>query len=90
MKKKKQNEFLVVFEDVWSNKESYRTKKIGDTIKMIMEANNLICEDELNYEKYNSDNPYQVGTFGYVFYDIIFQENDDNKDYAGRIMIFEL
>lgn len=90
MKKNKQKEFLVVYEDVWSNKESFKTTKIGDTIKIIMEANDLICEDGINFEKYNSDNPYQVGTFGYVFYDIIFQDNTDNKDYAGRIMIFEL
>jgi hypothetical protein len=81
-------QFLVVFEDVWSNKESYQTSRIGDTIKMIVEANDLVPFDHIDYDKYNSDKPYQMGTFGEGFYDISF--NDKEDEYAGRIMIFEL
>lgn len=83
-------QFLVVFEDVWQNKESYQTTRLGDTIKMILEQNELYYADDIDYDKYNSDSPYQVGTFGLGFYDLILQENEDNDEYAGRIMIFEL
>ena len=82
--------YLVVFEDVWNNKESYQTTRIGDTIKMIVEANNLHYPDDIDYDKYNSGNPYQQGVFEKVFYDLIFQEDENNDEYAGRIMIFEL
>jgi hypothetical protein len=83
-------QFLVVFEDVWNNKESYQTTRIGDTIKMIVESKKIHYADDIDYDKYNSDNPYQLGTFGEGFYDLIFQEDEDNDEYAGRIMIFEL
>jgi len=83
-------QFLVVFEDVWQNKESYQTTRLGDTIKMILEQNDLYYPDDIDYDKYNSESPYQVGTFGLGFYDLILQENEDNDEYAGRIMIFEL
>jgi hypothetical protein len=83
-------QYLVVFEDVWNNKESYQTSKIGDTIKMIVEANDLFYEGDIDYDKYNSDKPHQMGTMGLGFYDLSFTEKDDTDNYAGRIMIFEL
>ena len=79
-------QFLVVFEDVWNNKEYEQTTRIGDTIKRFVEANDLKREEEVDYARYNSDNPYDIGTMGYGFYDIVFQ--DDEEEYAGRIMIF--
>lgn len=81
-------EFLVVYEDLWRNKESVRTTKIGDAIKQFVESHNLISEEEIDYERYNSDDPYDVGTFGLGFYDIDF--SDDIDENAGRIMIFTL
>lgn len=83
-------QYLVVFEDVWNNKESYQTNKIGDTIKMIVNSNDLFCDSDIDYDKYNSHKPHQMGTAGLGFYDISFQEKDDHDNYAGRIMIFEL
>ena len=31
---KEKQEFLVVYEDIWNNKESIRTDQIGDAIKL--------------------------------------------------------
>jgi hypothetical protein len=82
--------FLVVFESEYNNKESFKTDKIGDTIKKIVEDYELTpdYDAEIDYDKYNSDDPYDVGTFGKGFYDISFSTPDG--DYAGRIMIFDL
>jgi hypothetical protein len=84
--------FLVVYEDLWGNKESYFTDKIGTTIKEIMKDFELaLPEDmELDYEHYNSKDPYQAGVFGVGFYDIEFMDKDDIEQYAGKIMIFDL
>jgi len=83
-------EFLVVYEDLWHNKESYRTKKIGDTIKNIVKENELFRDgdEEVDYDKYNTEDPFDLGTFGKGFYDIEFI--DKEGEYAGRIMIFTL
>lgn len=83
-------EFLVVYEDLWHNKDSFRTSKIGDTIKQIVKDNELFRDgdEEVDYAKYNSKDPYDLGTFGKGFYDIEF--NDKDGEYAGRIMIFTL
>ncbi len=81
-------EFLVVYEDLWSNKDSVRTKKIGDAIKNYVETYELVPENEIDYDKYNSKNPFDIGTMGLGFYDITFNELDG--EYAGRIMIFTL
>lgn len=85
-------EFLVVYEDLWNNKESIRTTRIGDAIKEFMDAYDLISEDEIDFEKYNSDDPYHIGTTGPGFYDLEFYERDGEElgDYGGRIMIFTL
>jgi hypothetical protein len=80
-------QYLVVFEDLWNSKESYQTEHIGDTVKMILDGSGLTTENEVDFDKYNSDNPYQSGTFDNVFYDIRLL---DEEEYAGRIMIFEL
>jgi hypothetical protein len=82
-------EFLVVYEDIWRNKEATRTTKIGDAIKEFVENYSLIFEGgEIDYDKYNSDNPYDVGTTGLGFYDLFFTDTEGED--AGRIMIFEL
>lgn len=87
-------EFLVVYEDIWNNKESFRTDKIGDAIKSLVDSYELTPEYEIDYDKYNSENPYDVGTFGLGFYDISlierYEEDEEDGEYAGRIMIFEL
>lgn len=80
--------YLVVYEDLWHNKESYLTNKIGDTIKEIIKDFELIPENEIDFEKYNSKDPYDVGLLVKGFYDLIF--NDEEEEYAGRIMIFEI
>ena len=80
-------QYLVVFEDLWNSKESYQTENLGDTIKMILDGSGLTTENEIDFDKYNSNKPYQVGVFGNVFYDINLVEEEE---YAGRIMIFEL
>jgi len=88
----KKHKYLVVWEDLWHNKESYLTNKIGDTIKQIEKDFEVIWEnepdDQINYKKYNSADPYDVGTFGKGFYDLNF--NDQEGEFAGRIMIFDL
>jgi hypothetical protein len=45
-----------------------------------------VSEYDIDFEKYNSKDPYDMGTFGKGFYDISF--NDEEEEYAGRIMIF--
>jgi hypothetical protein len=82
--------YLVVWEDIWHNKDSYFTDKIGDTIKKIVDDYELVYEHDcdVDYEKYNSDNPYDVGTMSLGFYDLGF--NDTEGEYAGRVMIFDL
>jgi hypothetical protein len=82
-----EKQYLVVFEDLWKIKESYQTKHIGDTVKMILDGSGLTTENEVDFDKYNSEKPYQSGTFDNVFYDIRLL---DEEEYAGRIMIFEL
>jgi hypothetical protein len=96
IKKKPAPEFLVVYEDIWNNKHSYRTRKIGTTIVGISKDFNVTIEDgNFDKERYDSDTPYQVGTFGLGFYDIECYEQEEGDaglqgEYAGRIMIFQL
>lgn len=90
-KENMEQKYLVVYEDVWNNKESFKTNKIGDTIKQIVEDYELVYEhgeDVIDYERYNSDNPYDVGIFGEGFYDLSFIDTEGED--AGRIMIFDL
>lgn len=85
------SKFLVVYEDLWGNKESHKTNRIGDTIAEILDNYDLnLGEDvELDYEKLNSDDPYDVGSFGLGFYDIsVFNNIDEDGEGNGRIMIF--
>jgi hypothetical protein len=82
------NKYLVVFEDLWHSKEAYQTSQIGDTILMILNGSGLKPENEIDFDKYNSSNPYNLGVFENVFYDIPLI--DEDREYAGRIMIFEL
>jgi hypothetical protein len=93
IRKKPAPEFLVVYEDEWNNKESYRTKKIGTTIEQICKEFQIIAE--YDKEKLDSEDPYQAGTFGPGFYDIDCSKTPDgdgllDEEYAGRIMIFAL
>lgn len=93
IKKKPAPEFLVVYEDVWNNKDAYRTKKIGTTIAKILKEHNLNAD--YDKEKLNSDYPYYSGTFGPGFYDIECYEQEEGDsgiegEYAGRIFIFAL
>lgn len=84
-------EFLVVYEDLWSNKENTRTTQIGDAIKEFVDNYSLIHGEDnepIDYDTYNSDYPYQAGTTGPGFYDIEFL--DEDGEYAGRIFIFDL
>lgn len=87
---KKSSEFLVVIEDVWNNKDSARVSlgEIGTQIKKFLRDYELKPENEIDYDKYNSDEPYDIGTFGFGFYDIPLIDN--TEDYGGRIMIFFL
>jgi len=81
--------FLVVYEDLYNNKESFKTNKIGDTINSILDNYNLKVEDgRLDIEKLNSDDPYDVGTIGLGFYDIDVYDNDGECEGNGKIMIF--
>lgn len=81
--------FLVVYEDLWSNKYSFQTDKLGDTIEEIIKDFDLQLDlNDIDIEKYNSEEPYDIGTFGKGFYDIHFETSDGECD--GRIMIFEL
>jgi hypothetical protein len=86
--KTKKEEFLVVYEDMWNNKENIRTEKIGDAIKHFQETYSISPENEIDYDKYNSDNPYDTGTTGIGFYDI--EVVDEEGEFAGKIMIFAL
>lgn len=86
-------DFLVVFESEWNNKYSYKSSigKLGDTIKEIEEGFELNSGfDDEDYEHYNSDKPFQVGTMGLGFYDIDYVDCDEYESYQGRIMIFEI
>jgi hypothetical protein len=93
IKKKPAPEFLVVYEDEWNNKESYRTKQIGTTIEQICKDFAIIVDYDKS--KYNSKDPYDRGTFGPGFYDLDCTRTADGDgiledEHAGRIMIFGL
>jgi hypothetical protein len=83
--------FLVVFEDLWGNKDSYFTDKIGTTIKKVVKDYELRFDDgfEPDYDRYDSKDPYDRGTFSLGFYDIECLEPEDGQ-YAGKFMIFDL
>lgn len=83
--------FLVVFEDLWGNKDSYFTNKIGTTIKKVVKDLELRFEDgcEPDYKRYDSKDPYDRGSFSLGFYDIDCLEPEDEQ-YAGKFMIFDL
>jgi predicted transport protein len=90
---KNQQEFLVVIEDTWYNKDSVRVPlgQIGTQIqKFCLDYDVKPENDDFDYEKYNSDDPYDVGTFGFGFYDISLVDKNDLDEYGGRIMIFQL
>ena len=91
LKQAQKQEFLVVYEDIWSNKESIRTDQIGDAIKSLVDSYELTPENEIDYDKYNSEDPYDVGTTGLGFFDIsLIERYGEDEEYAGRIMIFGL
>lgn len=84
-------EYLVVYEDVEFSKDARRTTKIGDTIKEFIKDYDLVPVNEIDFEKYNSDNPYDTGGMGAVFYDIdLYEKEVGDEEYCGRIMIFDL
>ncbi len=76
--------FLVVYEDLWHNKESAMAEigTLGTVIKEFV--GDKTCEAD--YDKYNSDNPYDIGTFGPGFFDIDIYDGEEWE----RIMIFEI
>lgn len=82
---KKLRRFIVVYEDVWHNKEVYFTKlgKIGNTLEEICHLQGV--KIEFDKKKLNSYDPYDQGTFGEGFYDIWGEEEDGE---SFRIMIF--
>jgi hypothetical protein len=93
IKKKPAPEFLVVYEDEWHNKESYRTKKIGTTIEKITQEFDI--DVEYDKARLDSKDPYDRGTFGPGFYDLdcvrpVEGDAGLEPEYAGRIMIFQL
>ena len=79
-------EYLVVYEDEWNNKESFKTNKIGNMIKWVKDSYEIECECDI--DKLNSDQPMTALTFGYGFYDVPCYSIDDEEEYKGRIMIF--
>lgn len=87
MRTKKSSQFLIVIEDAYLNKDSVVVNlgEIGKQIKKFCKDFEYKTEEQIDYEKYNSDDPYDIGTFGLGFYDI----GIINKDLEyGRIMIF--
>lgn len=90
---KEKYNFLVVYEDMWNNKEYYKTNRIGDTISEILDGSDLRLDEDkdIDLSKLNSENPYDVGTFGLGFYDIdVYDIDSDEEDFSsnGKIMIF--
>lgn len=84
----KKPKFLVVFEDLYNNRESITTTKIGDAIKTFVDGNALICDSLIDYKRYNSRFPYDTGTLSLGFCDIDF--TDEDGEYSGRIIIFQI
>lgn len=82
--------FLVVFEDEFNNKHSYFSDKIGDTIIIIMSDFDVAPQDEIDFDKLNSNDPYDMGMFSLGFYDRYFSPVGEPDTHAGRIMIFDL
>lgn len=82
--------FLVVFEDEYNNKYSYLTNQIGDTIKIVMSDFDITPVDDINFDKLNSDDPYDIGTFSVGFYDKYFTPVGEPDTHAGRVMVFDL
>jgi len=59
--------FLVVFEDIYNNKYSEVTEQIGTTILELAEEFEVTID--INEEKLNSYDPYDMLTFGFGFFD---------------------
>ncbi len=78
--------YLVVFEDTWRTKVSKLTDHIGDTIEELLAIHGATAD--YDKEKKNSDNPYDMFTFGPGFYDI--DAEDSEGSLVGRIMIFDV
>lgn len=78
--------FLIVLEDaMWGNKTTHLAKigNLGNVIKEV--TKDLKLMEDFDYEKYNTKDPLETGTFGRGFYDLYFE--DDSQD-TYRIMIF--
>ena len=77
-----QIKYLVVYEDEWGCKQSFKTTTPNDTIKEIVRQNDLRCDRDL-------DGDLSVpGTFSIVFPDIDLWDTDQEP--RGRIMIFDI
>lgn len=86
------SKFLVVHESEYYNKYSQIVPlgKIGTAVQTIYEELEIPFEQDV-IDRYNSDNPYEVGTFGKGFYDInMYKGKGEQEEYCGRIMIFDI
>ena len=84
-----------MYESEWNNKFSYTTElfKLGDVVRQIIEDYELPdIYDRQVFDRLNSKEPYDIGTFGKGFYDMDFHDDEENGfgGYKGRIMIFEV
>lgn len=89
--------YLVVYESLWNNKYSYKTNKVGTTIKEIIDGYDLIFSEDVEFDEEDiaklDDYPFVAGTMGPGFYDMDvyskeMEEVQTEPDWNGKIMVF--
>jgi hypothetical protein len=90
MLKRKKTQFLVVYENIWHQKDVWKSElgELGNTLKKIVKDYELVNVDEYDLDKYNGKDPYDTLSFSKGFYDLQFDNVDG--EFEGRIMIFEI
>lgn len=84
-------QFLLVYEDLWGNKDYMQTDDIKQGLIDMMNDFDVVCDEEYDFEnmKTNDDFISKGGLYN-VIYDIKVYEKENQDEHAGRFMIFDL
>jgi hypothetical protein len=77
--------YLLIFVSVLDNKEIFKTDKVGSAIDKLCEKKDL--RHTIDVEQYDK-NPFQISSFGKVFYDVDVFENEGEEEYGGTFWCF--
>jgi len=83
-------QYLIVYEDQYSNKYTIQRDSIVEGIQELLEDYELrLCDDTVDISEMLDEHFTRPGAFNMIYYDIEVLSKTDPDD-AGRIMIFDV